>query len=408
MADLLGIAVHVWADYVAAIFALLACILCVIQIHHHLYYNHQPETRKYIIRILLMVIVYCIESWFGLYSPSFSLYLDTIRDTYEAMVIYSFYSLLIYSLGGYENVQHQLYLIPMATFPHIFPFNLCCKQWSFAQGRIGYNSFLRHTTIGVLQYCFVQPLCAIITFVLHKSHCHCYGEGVFSYKVGYPYICFIISASQTWAIYCLVIFYLALKKQPIESEGYQLFNAIRPIPKFLCIKGVIFFTYWQSIAVSGLVYLDVIKATDTWTSNNIAIGIQDILICIEMFFAAIMHIYAFKVDDFTESGYSPLVAPHKVLFDVANVTDIFIKDASKHMFRRTNTSLLHEENYEDENAIESSQDESGLDDSQNEEQENQKTTKRRLRRNVKIVKNKNGINSKQSNLERDLCGDAAL
>ena len=96
MADFLGFELHVWADYIAAVFALFACILCAIQIHHHIYHNHQPDTRKYIIRILLMVIVYCIESWWGLLDPNVSLYLDTLRDTYEALVIYSFYSLLIY------------------------------------------------------------------------------------------------------------------------------------------------------------------------------------------------------------------------------------------------------------------------------------------------------------------------
>ena len=74
-----------------------------------------------------------------------------------------------------------------------------------------------------------------------------------------------------------------------------------------CIKGVVFFTYWQSVMLAGLVYLGVIKATDTWTSDNIAAGTQDILICIEMFAAAIAHCYAFKVEDFTESGYEPLI-----------------------------------------------------------------------------------------------------
>eukprot|EP01083_Nonionella_stella_P031391 85967_1 len=420
MPEIFGIEAHVWADYIALTFALLACILCAIQIHHHIYHNHHPETRKYIIRILLMVVVYCIESWFGLYEPSLSLYLDTIRDTYEALVIYSFYSLLIYSLGGYENVQHALYLIPMRTFPHIRPFNWCCKEWSFAHGRTSHNSFLRNTTIGVLQYCFVQPLMAIITFILHISHCHCYGEGEFSYKVGYPYIAFIRSASQTWAIYCLVLFYLALKKQPAESEGYQLFITIRPIPKFLCIKGVVFFTYWQSVMLAGLVYLNVIKPTETWSVDSIATGLQDILICIEMFFAAIAHCYAFKVDDFIESGYSPLVPPHKVLFDVANVTDIMV-DASQHIFRdRVSASLLHnDEDHGDadigNNASQLSANESdkmddcvGVSVTAVQPKINEFETKRRVRKKKQKNKNKNVINSTPSELEHDLGEDNAL
>jgi len=435
MPDLLGIEYHIWADYIALAFALLACILCAVQIHHHIYHNHHPDTRKYIIRILLMVIVYCIESWFGLFDPDASLYLDTIRDTYEALVIYSFYQLLIYSLGGYENVQHALVLIPMRTFPHMFPFKYCCKDWSFTQGRIASNSFLRNTTIGVLQYCFVQPLMAIITFILHISHCHCYGEGEFSYKVGYPYIAFIRSLSQTWAIYCLVLFYLALKKQPLESDGYQLFTTIRPIPKFLCIKGVVFFTYWQSVIIAGLVYLNWIKPTATWSTNSIAVGLQDILICIEMFFAAIAHCYAFKVDDFKESGYTPLVPPHKVLFDVANVTDL-VKDASQHMFKgrkghRSKASLINDDDDDDimngdcDQGLINNESDTSLSNVNDDDINQFGTTstdpnldindieKQHLKKRKKSIKtdslqNKNSINSIPSNLERDLNEDEAL
>eukprot|EP01084_Bolivina_argentea_P229423 387220_1 len=391
MPEILGIELHIWADYIAFAFALLASILCAIQIHHHIYHNHEPQTRKYIIRILLMVIVYCIESWFGLYDPHLSLYLDTIRDTYEALVIYSFYQLLICSLGGYQNVQDELGAILLnercktdkqsSTFPHLFPFKYCCKAWSFKEGRSGNGGFLRNTTIGVLQYCLIQPLTAIITFILHISNCHCYGEGEFNYKVGYPYITFIRSVSQTWAIYCLVLFYLALKKCPKGSYGQRDFTRIRPIPKFMCIKGVVFLTYWQSVMLAGLVYLGVIKETNEWNVDNIATGLQDILICIEMFGAAIAHIFAFKVDDFNESKYTPLIPPHKVLFDVANVTDV-LGDASTHMLkRRTNASLLHSDDDENDN-----------------ENDN----------NNSLVKNKNTINSKPTSLERDLNEDEAL
>ena len=144
--------------------------------------------------------MYCIESYWGLINPDVSLYLDTIRDTYEALVIYSFYSLLINSLGGFQSVEHALYLIPMRTFPHVFPFNQCCKEWSFSKGRSGTNSFLRNTTIGVLQYCFVQPAMAIITFCLQLSHCHCYGDGEFSYKVGYALNIHIFSNSDSFRL----------------------------------------------------------------------------------------------------------------------------------------------------------------------------------------------------------------
>ena len=330
-----------------------------------------------------MVIVYSIESWSGLYDPSLSLYLNTARETYEALVIYSFYQLLICALGGYENVQNALYLIPFPAMPHFFPFYCCCKPWSFASSNNSNASFLRNTTIGVLQYCLVQPLMAIITFILQLSGCHCYGDGEFSYNIGYPYICFIRSVSQCYAMYCLILFYFALKKQPVGTEGSTLFITMRPIPKFLCIKGVVFFTYWQSVIIAGLVYLNVIEATTYWTQDNIAFGLQDILICFEMFIAAIAHMYAFKAGDFTESGQNPLIPAHRVIFDVANFTDI-ASDASKHMFRIQKDELMQDALLKNE--------EDGSNDT-----------------NVAMkYKNMNEVNSKATALESNLNDDGGL
>eukprot|EP00485_Elphidium_margaritaceum_P022924 CAMPEP_0202713184 /NCGR_PEP_ID=MMETSP1385-20130828/51234_1 /ASSEMBLY_ACC=CAM_ASM_000861 /TAXON_ID=933848 /ORGANISM="Elphidium margaritaceum" /LENGTH=244 /DNA_ID=CAMNT_0049373457 /DNA_START=513 /DNA_END=1247 /DNA_ORIENTATION=- len=225
---------------------------------------------------------------------------------------------------------------------------------------------------------------AIITFALQLSGCHCYGEGQFDYRVGYPYVACIRSASQTFAIYCLVLLYMALKQQPHESDGYHMFVGIRPIPKFLCIKGVVFFTYWQSILIAGLVYLDVIKPTQTWTSDNIAVGLQDILICIEMLIAAIAHCYAFKVADFRESGYSPLIPPHKVLFDVANVTDI-MHDASNTIFQKQQLQLLmhdsdddnEEDNGDVKNAASANEQPNNLNPGDNDDDESSKSSWRR-------------------------------
>lgn len=64
--------------------------------------------------------------------------------------------------------------------------------------------------------------------------CGVYGKGTIAFGVAYPYLVLITNVSQTVAMYCLVLFYRA---------NHRDMNGMRPLPKFLCIKAVIFFSF---------------------------------------------------------------------------------------------------------------------------------------------------------------------
>ena len=79
----------------------------------------------------------------------------------------------------------------------------------------------------------------------------------------------------------------------------------RPVPKFLCVKGILFFSFWQSIAISALVAAGVITHLGPYTSpEKVSVGLNNLLICIEMPFFAIAHNYAFSYHDFIEAKHS--------------------------------------------------------------------------------------------------------
>jgi len=99
--------------------------------------------------------------------------------------------------------------------------------------------------------------------------------------------------SVSIAMYSLVTFYENMK---------DYLKPHRPLTKFLAIKFVIFFSFWQSVVVAGFVKIGVIHSTTYWTADNVGSGIQNTLVCIEMVVAGLLHIYAFDYKDFMIKG----------------------------------------------------------------------------------------------------------
>jgi len=295
------------ARFVAVISVCISFTLCALQIQDHALNNRHPKSRRLTIRILCMVPIYATESFIGLLSPNLSIYCDTFRDFYEALVIYSFFQLLtICLLDGERQIVEVLRECDRTS--HIPPF--CC----LANWEPGAEMYVK-TKVGILQYVPIKLITAFLTFMLWGLNA--YDNGSFALNNGYMYIAVITNISQTWAIYCLVIFYLGCKSR---------LKAFNPIPKFLCIKLVVFATFWQSCLIALFVKLNVIRDTKTWTSDNIATGIQDFLICLEMIVASIGHWYAFRPSDFRRlvdgsDQYYETLLRSRTLWTTANAAD---------------------------------------------------------------------------------------
>jgi hypothetical protein len=84
----------------------------------------------------------------------------------------------------------------------------------------------------------------------------------------------------------------------------------RPVPKFLCIKLIIFASYWQGFFLSILVWLGAIPDdVQGYTPDNLAAAIQDALICMEMPIFAVAHWYAFSWHDYADVTISAARMP---------------------------------------------------------------------------------------------------
>ena len=120
MTEVLGHPLHVWAWWVGGLFMCLAVVLSTLQIFLHLRHYHEPTKQRLIIRILLMVPIYAIDSFVSLRWTSWAPYIQPVRNTYESYTLYSFLLLLQVYLGDEESVIAVLR--QRRPQPHLFPF----------------------------------------------------------------------------------------------------------------------------------------------------------------------------------------------------------------------------------------------------------------------------------------------
>ena len=88
-----------------SICSVLACILAGYQIGAHIVYYNSPPFQRYIIRIIFMVPVYAICSLVTLAEPKNAVYVSTVRDCYEAWILYNFHSLCLLYVGGPGEIE---------------------------------------------------------------------------------------------------------------------------------------------------------------------------------------------------------------------------------------------------------------------------------------------------------------
>lgn len=67
-----------------------------------------------------------------------------------------------------------------------------------------------------------------------------------------------------------------------------------PRPPF-GLQAVVFFSFWQSVLINMAARLGLITPAEfsTYDTDDVAAGLQNFLICLEMFAAAVAHAHAF-------------------------------------------------------------------------------------------------------------------
>jgi hypothetical protein len=252
------------------------------------------------VRCILMVPIFAIESFLALRYTEQRHVLEALRSIYECFVIAAFFHLMTDYFGGKEEAAAVLAARTGGNgkVTMFFPLNYPPFSWAVPAWRIDRESrghFVNICRTIIAVYVVVQWMCVIINLITiyygeeegHDIYCETSNSKFLSCI--HPWTSWILLFWQCAAVYALVIFYHELKPELDHLEA---------LPKLFVVKLVVFVSFWQGIFLSLLISTDVITASELFTPAEIALGIQNFTICIEMAFAALLHHRYFSQAEF--------------------------------------------------------------------------------------------------------------
>ncbi|KAF9179614.1 hypothetical protein BGZ50_006793, partial [Haplosporangium sp. Z 11] len=167
--------------------------------------------------------------------------LDAIRDGYECVCLFAFFSLMIQYLGD-DTVSRRAKITGPERRKLLSPLN--CFYYNPMS-----DMFLHYMKYGILQYVVVKPLCTIAALV--SQHYGFYCETVYDFHFAMIYITIVNFISASVALYCLIL-----------------------------------------------------KPENHWSAIDVQVGITSLLICTEMVVFSILHVYAFTYRPYVVPGVS--------------------------------------------------------------------------------------------------------
>lgn len=304
-------------------FVLFAVFLTAYLIFRHVKHWIDPDGQRCIVRILILVPIYSVVSWLAVLFGDYALYFTLVRDCYEAYALHQFFALLEHYL---KEEASSLMTIDDADMPDLDTGHLISNYGETPLAApfcmLTYQPSKRvfmHIKRCSLQYVFVKPVLAFIAILLHILGL--YHPGSFSIRHGYFWISMLLFISSTLALYFIFLFFELIKRRIFMYK---------PLLKLISIKILVFFIFWQSIAIAILYDTHCIPAFFGWSIARSEETVQNVIICIEMAGLSVFNLYAFSYATYrTTPGEHTLDIALETLTSVVNQSDILkeTKDA---------------------------------------------------------------------------------
>lgn len=249
-----------------------------------------PQQQRLILRIQLLIPIFSSTCLVAVIYPKIStVFIDPIREVYESFVIYTFFSLLTLLLGGERNILENIGP-KLKTVKHPIPI---LGRWVFAPVDISDPKAFLAVKRGILQYVWFKPF-----YCLGISFCK-----QFKWNAGIKWFVIAYNVSASWSLYDLALFWKCLYNE------LALYN---PWPKFLCVKLIIFASYWQGMVIELLQASRLIQERD---NINMVYVYQNVSLCLEMAAFALAHRWAFSCTEYSGMRH-PTVARMRFIYAI--------------------------------------------------------------------------------------------
>lgn len=288
---------------VTPLLTLLGVGLTALLVHRHYAACCEPEARRLVVCVLLMVPVYGVCSCLSLFLPRQFLYLDIVKEAYEAFVLYQFYQLLVHLFArrapfhfdetqrfgqadkcaiSEEARDRQTDELFARCQPYVAPCHLATITPS--------APLLWHIRLCVQQYLVLRLALPLVLVVLHNI-------GVYEHRqltadAAYMWLTLgLCNLSMTVAV-AAVFLLVALIKPVIAPHT--------PLLKFMAIKLILVFIFWQSLLFSLLAACDALPFwlfVPAWTPLQTTEALHSSLICFELAALALYHHWIFPYDE---------------------------------------------------------------------------------------------------------------
>ncbi|AAS51487.1 ACR261Cp [Eremothecium gossypii ATCC 10895] len=234
----------------------------------------KPQQQRLVLRIQLMVPIFSLTCFIAVVKPDIAMVLiDPVREIYESFVIYTFFSLLTLLLGGERNILVNL-APEQKRIQHPIP---VVGRWVLPMVDMADPKAFLAVKRGILQYVWFKPV-------------YCLGMSAFQvleWDLGCKWLTLVYNASASWSLYNLALFWKCL---------YNELRKYNPWPKFLCVKLIIFASYWQGMVITLLHYLNVIQDCE---GTNMGYVYHNVALCLEMVAFALAHRWAFSWTEYS-------------------------------------------------------------------------------------------------------------